>query len=131
MQIRMLATWAYDVVPGQIRRTLPAGQIFDEPMEIAQAAIDAGAAERIVAMAPIADDVAPAEVDPDLDGDRDDDRDGDDQAGDQPGAGDNPGADDGQPLRDPQVASPAPVAPGRSRKTAPVVPAPADPVEPA
>lgn len=125
MQIRMLDTWAYDVVPGQIRRTLPAGQTFDEPVEIAQAAIDAGAAERLVAMAPIVDDVDLVEVDADLesgDGDQDDGEPGSDSDGDDPG--------DAGPAPVPATPEPAPAKPGRGRTPVAAIPAPAEPVEP-
>lgn len=128
MQIRMLDTWAYDVVPGQIRRTLPAGQTFDEPVEIAQAAIDAGAAERIVAIAAIVDQVDPAEVDPDLDAG---DADGDDGADAGDGeTGSEGGAGESEPAPVPAAPEPVAAKPGRGRAPVTAIPAPAEPVEP-
>lgn len=51
MQIRMLSTWTYNMdAAGTNRRTLPAGMTFDEPPEVAIAAIADGAAERIDAL---------------------------------------------------------------------------------
>lgn len=46
MQIKMIGTFSYDLVPGVSRRTLHAGLVLDEPVDIAQAAISAGVAVR-------------------------------------------------------------------------------------
>jgi hypothetical protein len=46
MQIKMIGTFSYDLVPGVSRRTLHAGLVLDEPVDVAQAAIADGKAVR-------------------------------------------------------------------------------------
>ncbi|MEN5084263.1 hypothetical protein ABE438_17420 [Bosea sp. TWI1241] len=46
MQIKMIGTFSYDVVPGLTRRTLHAGLVLDEPVDVAKAAIADGKAVR-------------------------------------------------------------------------------------
>lgn len=46
MQIKMIGAFSYDLVPGVSRRTLHAGLVLDEPVDVAQAAIGAGVAVR-------------------------------------------------------------------------------------
>lgn len=115
MLVKMKRDWAYDLIPGSTRRTLPSGLEFDVAPEVAAQAIAEGAAEVVVVTFAAAADSP----------------DGSDLTGE--GTGDGEGAD---PAPAPE---PAPAA-ARTKKSAAApptaeqaaaVPAPAEPVEPA
>lgn len=124
MLIMMKRDWAYDLIPGSTRRTLPKGLPFDVAPEVANQAIAEGAAERVV--------VAFADTAADLAEDTDVVDGSNGNEGEGAGEGDDAGEDEGSDGADQATAPAAAVAPtaSRSRKTA-AVPAPADPVEPA
>lgn len=120
MHIRLLKSFTYPYGPGGLTRTLPEGQTFNEPAEIAEYAIEHGFAEPIEQLRrePV---LISDEFDPDLDGEDDDD----------PGTEDpvpEPAPEPG-PAPDPDTTVPA--EPGRRSKKGSGEVEPADPVEPA
>lgn len=56
MQIKMIGTFSYDVVPGSTRRTLHQGLVLEEASDVATAAINAGKAVRWPLEQPLLDD---------------------------------------------------------------------------
>jgi len=134
MLVKMKRDWAYDLIPGSTRRTLPSGLEFDVAPEVAMQAIAEGAAEAVVvtfAAAPESPDGS------DLTGEGTGGGEGADQGtGGDAGAGEGEG--DGGADQAPALAPPpAPAARTKKSAAAPApapaaaVPAPAEPVEPA
>ena len=114
MQIKMNGTFSYDLVPGVSRRTLHAGLVLDEPVEVAQAAIDAGAAVR---WPPVGE--TPAEGT------------GDEPAGGgEAGGGDTTAAAPKAPGKKPGGKKAGPQPPAAPAATVASEPSPAEPVEP-